>query len=270
MRIPTRAVMDKMKQRGLVVLVLAMFAIPAAADTADPKAAFAAADAGCTAGKPDDCGRLGYAYLKGYGVKADGPKGITILTKACADGSLFGCNVLAVAHKNGEGTKKDPKRHAEISEKVCSATTGEEVQRGSACGRLAKAYDHGTGVKKDVKKSNELYQKACDLGEPFGCSVLGVSYLNGEGGLAKDVERGKKLLDKACKGNIDFACKTLANANKPKPAGGGGGGTCPGTGEIRCGGVCVNTLSPNSRNCGGCGNVCPGGFYCNSGSCAAK
>lgn len=259
-----------MRQTGLVVLVLAMLAIPAAADTVDPKAAFAAADAGCAAGKPEDCAKVGHAYLNGNGVKADGPKGITLLTKACDDGSLYGCNVLAIAHNNGQGTKKDPKRHNEISEKLCSATTGESFQRGSACGRLAKAYNNGTGVKKDVKKANELYQKACDLDTPFGCSVLGVSYLNGEGGLARDVERGKTLLEKACKGGNEFACKQLANANKPKPAGGGGGGTCPGTGEIRCGGVCVNTLSPSSRNCGGCGNVCPGGFYCNSGSCTAR
>jgi hypothetical protein len=37
---------------------------------------------------------------------------------------------------------------------------------------------------------------------------------------------------------------------------------CPGVNQISCGGVCVDGTT--TANCFGCGNVCPGGFICNT------
>jgi hypothetical protein len=61
---------------------------------------------------------------------------------------------------------------------------------------------------------------------------------------------------------------------------GGGGGSSSGGGSsgisssgqppvcpyTMCNGACVNTQQ-SEQNCGACGNVCPGGMWCNNGSC---
>jgi TPR repeat protein len=201
--------------------------------------------------------------------KQDPAKALEAFLKACDAGQLMSCNQAAVAYKDGVGTKKDPKRSIEIFQKTCTATSTDGVQRGFACAELASGYNGGKGIKKDIAKANEYFELACTLDSPYGCLVIGAAYAFGEG-IKKDVVKGKAYLEKACKAGKQAACKNLEELARPPKKGGDGGGTCPGNAEVRCSGVCVNIWKPDSKNCGGCGNVCPSNHYCNQGTCTMK
>ncbi|MBN1605973.1 MAG: hypothetical protein JW940_05040 [Polyangiaceae bacterium] len=62
---------------------------------------------------------------------------------------------------------------------------------------------------------------------------------------------------------LGWACSSEpANPNGP------GGSGCQ-AGQMQCGGVCVSVQS-DASNCGFCGNICPSGTTCVSGSCACQ
>jgi TPR repeat protein len=233
------------------------------------RADVAASEAACKGGDAVACAQVGTDYQNASnGAKKDLAKAFAAFLRGCELGHIGNCNQAAVAYKSGLGVKKDLKRSVELLQKACSATTTDGVGRGWGCAELASAYNSGKGVKKDIGKANELYELACTLDSPYGCLVIGAAYAFGEG-IKKDVVKGKAYLDKACKAGKKLACDQLEELARP-PKKGGGGGTCPGNAEIRCGGVCVNIWKPDSRNCGGCGNVCPSNHFCNQGTCTMK
>lgn len=237
-----------MKVAGPLLVALTAFLLPSLA-AADPEAE-------CKAGNGQRCLEWAEANRK-----TEPKLAVAGWQKACDLNVVNGCSELMNAYDNGTGVAKDPAKATALAEAGCTANSA------FACGRAGKAYMLALGAKKDLPKARSFYDKGCELGSPYSCSVIGTIYAFGEG-VPKDVAKGKAMLEKACAGKQAGACKRLEElANPPKAS--SGGGVCPGTGEIRCGGRCVDSMSALSKNCGGCGNVCPSGFYCRMGGCAA-
>ncbi len=236
-----------MKIAAPLLLALTALLLPSLA-AADPQSE-------CLAGNGQRCMDWGDA-IRATDLKV----AFTAWQKACDLKVNNGCNELMNAYDKGLGVATDPAKATALAEAGCATNSA------FACGRFAKAYMLGLGAKKAPAKAYPLYEKGCELGSPYSCSVLGTAYAFGDG-LPKDVAKGKPLLEKACTAKYQSACKALDDLAHP-PKASSGGGVCPGTGEIRCGGRCVDSLSALSKNCGGCGNVCPSGFYCRMGGCA--
>jgi TPR repeat protein len=105
-----------------------------------------------------------------------------------------------------------------------SASTGREQKSAAAAvappvdpaaearKREAKAlYDEGQEAddKKDMPRAIGLYEKACDAGEPSGCAMAGLFYVEGRKGVRKDYAKALALDTKGCEADVAAACNNL-------------------------------------------------------------
>lgn len=211
---------------------------------------------GCDAGHGRSCLFLARANENAWGVKASHARWNELVEKACAANEWEACSDLAWALVDQK--KPDDTRAADLWKKGCDA--GNQV----ACRGLGWAHREGRGVVKDEAKARQLAQGACDSGVTWACGDLGWFMLEGKGG-PQDKEAAKPLLDKACKDGMEWACEKLNGKKKVVEE----ELWCGEFMTIPCGRQCVH-FHEDENNCGGCGFVCPGGYYCNEGTCTPE
>ncbi len=62
---------------------------------------------GCSAGKGNDCFKLGEAYLRGSGIARDFAKARSAFEKECSLNDGAGCNGMGIVFENGLGGAKN-------------------------------------------------------------------------------------------------------------------------------------------------------------------
>lgn len=211
---------------------------------------------GCDAGHGRSCLFLARAHEFAWGLKASHAKWSEYAEKACALNELEACSDIAWTLVDQK--KPDDTRAAELWKKGCDA--GNQV----ACRGLGWAHETGRGVVKDEAKARALMQKSCDSGVVWACGNLGWYLQEGMGG-PQDKAGAKPLLDKACKDGMDFACEKLGGKKKVVEE----ELFCGEFMTIACGKECVH-FHEDENNCGGCGFVCPGGYFCDEGTCTPQ
>ncbi|MFP3944521.1 MAG: tetratricopeptide repeat protein, partial [Alphaproteobacteria bacterium] len=101
---------------------------------------------------------------------------------------------------HGKGGEADKVRARTVYETACTDDVAQ------ACNNLALMVRDGVGGHPvDLPRARKLAEKTCELGERYGCYLLGLMLHRGEGGPA-DVKRARTLLDRACRLGIGAAC----------------------------------------------------------------
>ena len=80
----------------------------------------------CDGGSAAGCGRLGWMYSEGRGVKRDDGRAVELLRVACDDGHASACSNLGWMYAEGRGVKRDKNRAAELYRKACGLGLKEE------------------------------------------------------------------------------------------------------------------------------------------------
>jgi TPR repeat protein len=143
--------------------------------------------------EPKLCGNAAVAYRDGIGTQVNHARSVELFSRGCIGGSADECDDVAIAYSNGLGVPKDLARAAELRDVSCR---GGHMH---ACAALGSDYLYGKGVEKDSRRAAEYARYACERGKaPFGCTMLGLMTISGEGGLSKDRGRGYDLMKWGC------------------------------------------------------------------------
>lgn len=128
--------------------------------------AFAAADAGCTAGKMQDCYALGESYRRGDGVMQSYKLAAEHYETACDGDNANGCAGLAYLSTHARGVPKDLPKSRRLFEKSC------ELGLASGCAGYGNMLYTGTGGRKDVDRGTVHLRSACDGNYTWACERL--------------------------------------------------------------------------------------------------
>jgi TPR repeat protein len=139
--------------------------------------------AACNHKIAEGCGKLGYIYDEGLGVKADPEKSKAYYKKMI---------------DYGRGICDNKKANDDCSEIEC-LTIAEN------CNLVGLGYGNGLGVEKNPPRSDQYYTKSCLFGGAEGCMVAGTGFL-----LQKDVNNAEKYLKRSCGLGDTLGCLTLA------------------------------------------------------------
>jgi TPR repeat protein len=167
----------------------------------------------CELGDARAC--VGAAVVSNHlGAKAELPRFIGLLAKACELEIDVVCQLVAEAYREGAlglnfstglGDPEDWKRANELFEQGCALGDGD------ACADLGASYSNGSGVPIDRKRANELQEKACELGNGRGCKNLGAAFSFGAG-VPQSWARANALYEKGCDLGYGRACNELGLA----------------------------------------------------------
>ena len=158
---------------------------------------------GCSAGKGNDCFKLGEAYLRGSVTARDFAKAKASFEKACSLKDGMGCRLLSVCYALGNGTSKNLKKGHGLYDRASSRNDGIgcanagfdlshgvlgstdyagakkyfekgccQLKSGESCKNLGVLYEFGYGVSQDLGRARDLYQQSCSLGEQDSCREL--------------------------------------------------------------------------------------------------
>ena len=75
-------------------------------------------------------------------------------------------------------------------------------------------YDLGEIVKKDLNLTKSYYEKSCEMQFGSGCSLLGVMYQGGIGGVPQNLSKAKELFGKACEFGEQKGCDGYKELNE--------------------------------------------------------
>lgn len=148
------------------------------------------------------CQLVAEAYQQGVGVKQDLARANLLLETACGLGSGRGCTALGLNFSKGQGVPEDWKRANELFEQGC------DLGDGRACNELGIMFEYARGVAKDMVRASALFDKACDLDEPPACVEIGYLHATGDGAL-QDWARANFLYEKACRLGNGIGCSNL-------------------------------------------------------------
>ncbi len=166
----------------------------------------------CEANDGAACYRLGYLHLYGSShhagnasVEKDLNQTVFYYDKSCKLNYTLGCRNLGNFYRLGLNVPKDESKVKELFDKACDMPDSE------VCVWIGDKYKFSA---KDYEKSGIYYKKACDLSDAWGCSDLGVLYLNGLG-VKKDEQQANVLFTKACSiDKMGFVCRHIATQYK--------------------------------------------------------
>jgi hypothetical protein len=126
-------------------------------------------------------------------------KDLALASKACAAAVPLGCRVQAAL-------TKAPKEKIELLERACAAGDGV----GCVDLGIAKLAD-----KKLAGDAQYAFRRACyGGGEIEGCTMLGMLYVEGKGGMSKNPKLAAEFLSKACKEGSQKGCDGLKKLAK--------------------------------------------------------
>lgn len=165
----------------------------------------------CEEGILRACNKLGLIYLGDFDLPADYGKVQKYLRNNCEAGYVDSCYNLAAFYHNPE-RGNDSAKARRLWQPLCEEQTGLEkdgVLKACVAFAAVLSFNAENEAVRDWPKASSLFLRACDGGEPGGCMLLGMHYLNGAPGLEKDVDKGLSLLQRACEEGMNDACNDL-------------------------------------------------------------
>lgn len=148
--------------------------------------------------------RLGWAYQKGTGVKADMKEAVKWFRKAADQSAPEAQDALGEMTQAGQGTKRD------LNEAIRLYRLAGDKGNVAAQYNLAYLYEQGMGVDKDEKQAAHWYQLAAEGGDPVAQYDIGQRYMLGVGVSNNLVEALKWLTLASAQGQTD-STRLLAN-----------------------------------------------------------
>lgn len=170
----------------------------------------------CTDEKSGEaCYAVGFAFERGYGVRASGVEAASFYEKACEREHTAACDSGGTLYDRGlGGVKKDPekarkllKKYADLVEAQCTKTGDQDV-----CGSLGIRLIEGPTATRNAAKGAKLLEAACEAGNADRCVALGRLMYVGKL-MSPNKEKGYALLTKGCKQQSGkYSCYSAASS----------------------------------------------------------
>jgi uncharacterized protein len=201
---------------------------------ADPTAASALFQSGCSSGDAIGCARLGLAFHAGTGVARDDVRAAGLLRKGCDGGQARACGELGSMTREGAGVAKDDAAASALLRRGCDGAdahsctlAGEQVEKNNpilasiffqrgcygadlkesarSCAGLGRVFQSGPMA--NDQRAHDAYQWACDKMNALGCAVLKVAWGDQRPVFSDMADQIR--IEGVCNGGDARACSTL-------------------------------------------------------------
>jgi TPR repeat protein len=85
----------------------------------------------------------------------------------------------------------------------------------AGCTFLGMLYSDGIGVAQDGRRAADLFERACLGGNAAGCLHLAIAYESGRG-IRTDAVQARRWYEQACRGGASQACRAIGRGT-PEP-----------------------------------------------------
>ena len=186
---------------------------------AQDEAAARAAEAGCEAGKSDDCARLGKAYMTGAGKPQNRPAAEVLLREACEKGAAEGCLTLGRLLRGREKILQPHELDAERAAILAIFRRGCGLGALDACEEEAIALTSGDRTTQDDYAAAEaLRRETCAKGGLASCRELAIRDFRVIGAPERQEQAWLTLEDLCLRGDAESCSRVIDGADERAPA----------------------------------------------------